>query len=100
MLLVIPEGKTYSATLIKIDPLLVVEEPAMEKNYTNEFTVSGYALNNSGVKEVNAYIDGKLENSCTTNIKREDRFKLLEKYILIYPEILHCGFSTSCNLLN
>lgn len=100
MLLAIPCGESCSATILKGDPVLVVEEPTVGKSYVNEFTISGYALNNSRVKEVNAYIDGELKESCTTGIRRDDRYELLKEYIFIYPEILHCGFSTNLNLQN
>ncbi|MBE6049286.1 MAG: hypothetical protein E7214_01130 [Clostridium sp.] len=97
---VIPAGDKCQATILSGDAILEVEQPALGKSYKETLPISGYALNHSRVKEVNTYIDGSQKQSCTTGINREDKYELLKKYLLIYPNVTNCGFEGSYNLQN
>ena len=56
----------------KLAQLLTVDSPSNNLNILNTLNVSGWTLNASGVKEVDVYVDGKLNGRATLGIKRLD----------------------------
>lgn len=81
----------------KLNPVLQVEQPVIGKVYTNTLPISGYALNQSGVKNVTTTIDGQLKNDCTIGQKRSDAGTISSKYPG-YPNTANSGYSTNYQL--
>lgn len=56
----------------KKQSLLRVDLPKLESSYNDSVVIRGWSLDDSGVKEVNAYIDGKYIKTLNKNISRPD----------------------------
>lgn len=82
----------------KTDPVLVMETPKFDiQKSAYFFNVSGYALNVSGVKSVNAVLDDKTTFTGTIGLKRSDEETLKSMYPG-YPNTGTSGYNIDCNL--
>lgn len=78
----------------KLDPIINVESPQTSKTYTDNFNLSGYALNQSGVKSVKVYLDGNYSRDAQIGIQRTDVGAKYQQYL----GANNSGFSTTYNV--
>lgn len=81
---------------VQYTPILNIESPITNNTYTGNFNLSGYALNQSGIKAVKTYIDGVYLRDAQIGIQRTD---VASKYPS-YPGASNSGFSTTYNVSN
>ena len=85
----------YTIYIDKLESKSVIDTPVSGTNITNkEVTLTGWAISNSGVKEVQVYIDGKEKGKTTVNLSRED----LKNVYPQYPNVTKGGFSIKINI--
>ncbi|WP_366777409.1 N-acetylmuramoyl-L-alanine amidase [uncultured Clostridium sp.] len=73
--------KTINLKLPKLDSIGNIDAPVNNSDITSDkVTVSGWAISDSGVKEVKVYIDGKEKGSTTVNGSRPDVGKVYPQY--------------------
>lgn len=79
----------------KLEARSVIDTPASGTNINGkEVTISGWAISNSGVKEVQVFVDGKEKGKTEVNLSRED----LKAYYPNYPNVTKGGFSIKINI--
>ena len=78
---------------IQYNPILNVESPITNNAYTGSFNLSGYALNQSGIKAVKTYIDDVYSRDTQIGIQRTD----VGTNYPAYPGANNSGFSTTYN---
>lgn len=62
-------SENYSINIEKLSPLLYIDSA---KESGQNLQISGWALNSSGIKNINVYVDGKSLGQATTGISRPD----------------------------
>ena len=77
----------------KLPPLIELDAPSYGTNVSGSVEVKGWALNPSGVKAINIYVDSKLIKSTTTGISRTDVKNVYPSY-----NDAKSGYSTSIDL--
>ena len=77
----------------KLSPLIELDAPSYGTNVSGSVEVKGWALNPSGVKAINIYVDSKLIKSTTTGISRTDVKNVYPSY-----NDAKSGYSTSIDL--
>ncbi|WP_139903821.1 Ig-like domain-containing protein [Clostridium thermarum] len=81
----------------KLQKKLMVESPKVNESYVNKnITVSGWAQDPSGVKEVNIYLNGKLQGKANYGTGRPD----VNKVSPGYPQGNNTGYSYTINYAN
>ncbi|QAT41036.1 Ig-like domain-containing protein [Clostridium sp. JN-9] len=65
-------SRSMSITVQKPVPLMSIDEPAYGQSITSSATVRGWALNPSGVKEVDILVDGKNMGTAAIGLSRPD----------------------------
>jgi hypothetical protein len=95
------DGETAIATrtVTKAYPLIGLESPSTNHYYTGNCTVSGWALNASGIKEIDILSDGTKIGQTTTNISRPDiisQYNNQGQYNL-NAQSPSCGYSYTIN---
>ncbi|MFT8316348.1 MAG: NlpC/P60 family protein [Clostridium sp.] len=81
----IGKDNTSNTSLVKINvnrlPSMVdIDTPTSGFNVNNNFNVTGWALNGSGVKQVQVYVDNTLIGNASTGRFRPDVAKVFPKY--------------------
>nr|WP_308165781.1 Ig-like domain-containing protein [Clostridium algidicarnis] len=66
--------------IAKADNLMVLDNPGEIVGNSN-IIVSGWALNKSGIKKVEVYLDGKLVDNATINLSRPDVLNVFKGYV-------------------
>ena len=79
------DGSTYNTEvgvyINKPMPLQVIDTPSNNSAISkSKFTVSGWSLNNNGIKEIKIYLDNKLKATTTTTIDRPDVKSVYPQY--------------------
>ncbi len=92
------DSKDYYSRKIYIDKLEAksnIETPTSGSNINSkEINVEGWAISDSGVKEVQVYVDGKEKGKTQVNLARED----LKAVFSNYPNVTKAGFSLKINI--
>lgn len=71
---------SFNINVKKLKPLLYVDEPAPNKTVSKSIKIRGWALNESGTKEINIYLDEKFIGKANTGLLREDVAKVFPGY--------------------
>lgn len=91
-------GKTQSqdrfVNLKILDNKMWVEEPVNSSKVNDTFKISGWALNQSGVKEVNVYADDQFVGNAQYGFRRND----ISSYYPDYTNAENSGFSYDMNI--
>ncbi|MGL5870742.1 N-acetylmuramoyl-L-alanine amidase, partial [Clostridium chrysemydis] len=74
------DARERSINISKKEPKMYVENPSGTSNVNNELSVSGWAINASGLERVNLYIDGKYVDSTTDILNRYDVANVYPEY--------------------
>ena len=86
--------RQLESTIPKLSPLIELDAPLYGTNVSgSSLEVKGWALNQSGVKAINIYVDSKLIKSTTTGISRTDVKNVYPSY-----NDAKSGYSTSIDL--
>ena len=72
--------KTNTVSINKLPLLLSVDSPTNDKSVSNPVGISGWALNPSGVKEVDILVDGVEKGTATLNASRVDVYNAYKDY--------------------
>ncbi|MDP4143923.1 MAG: N-acetylmuramoyl-L-alanine amidase [Bacillota bacterium] len=93
-------SRIYKAVIFnnnKLNPLIDIESPKSLAEVTSStLLVSGWALNNSGIKEVDAYLDSNLLGQATIGISRKDVSSVYKGY----TDGDNCGYQYNIDLEN
>ena len=86
--------RQLESTIPKLSPLIELDAPSYGTNVSgSSLEVRGWALNSSGVKAINIYVDSKLIKSTTTGISRTDVKNVYPSY-----NDAKSGYSTSIDI--
>ncbi|SFA80720.1 Ig-like domain-containing protein [Clostridium frigidicarnis] len=92
------DGKVQSqdrfVNLKVLENKMWVEEPVNGSNVNNTFKISGWGLNQSGVKEVNVYADDQFIGNAQSGLERNDIFANYPEYV----NAKNSGFSYDMNI--
>jgi beta-N-acetylglucosaminidase len=76
---------TYAAaakTAVKLPKRLAVESPKQKSSFENkDITIVGWALDPAGVKQINIYLNGKLQGKANYGLNRPDVNKVYPGYV-------------------
>jgi beta-N-acetylglucosaminidase len=75
----VKEG-TINVNVSKLPPIINVDSPVQNRILTKSFNVSGWALNASGIKYINMYLDGSWKGTANIGISRTDVANLYPGY--------------------
>lgn len=81
----------------KPEPITCIDTPVAGATIKgNSLTVSGWSLNNDGIKAINIYVDGVLKGTTTVGLSRLD----VQKYYPQYTNASKSGFSKTIDISN
>ena len=75
------QSQEFNIERKKKKSLMWIEKPSNNSTFTKEIEISGWALDDSGISEIKAYVDNKYVGTLTSGIVREDVDNVYPGYV-------------------
>ena len=76
---IIREG-TVNIKITKLSPLMIIDSPKQNQKVDASTQIVGWAINTSGIKNVDVYVDGQFKSKATVGLSRPDVDKVYPGY--------------------